>query len=355
MLSDAKPNLPDPDQPQLSVVIPLLNESEVFEQLVLRVRMCLEDIDLSWEVIFVDDGSSDGTDALIRGVAELDLRFKGVVLSRNFGHQPALCAGLEHAQGSAVVTMDGDLQDPPEVLQEMVARWREGYHVVHARRKTRRTVWWKRAAYCTFYRIFRWVAPIDVTVDAGDFALMDRMIVDLVNTMPERTRFVRGLRSWVGFRQTTVEYDRPERAAGDSKYSVRALFRLAYDGIISFSDLPLRLATLTGFVVSAASVAYGCYIVLWRLVTGSQLPGFATLITAIAFLGGMQLIAIGICGEYIARIYREVKRRPVYLVRRRINFGESQPSVGAAAEPTGAGKHGTAGHCPSRVEALEPV
>ena len=306
--------------PRLSVVVPLFNERQVFEPMVARLRQCLETLGLTWEVILVDDGSSDGTDALIRGVAQLDPRFKGIVLSRNFGHQAALCAGLECAKGAAVVTMDGDLQDPPELLTEMIAKWQEGYQVVHAQRRTRRAVWWKRLAYLAFYRVFRWVVPMNVAVDSGDFALMDRVVLDSINAMSERTRFIRGLRNWVGFRQTTVPYDRPERAAGDSKYSLRALFRLAYGGIISFSDLPLRLATLVGFSVSVLSLTYGCYIIVWRLVTGSQLAGFATLIAAIAFLGGMQLIAIGICGEYIARIYQEVKRRPLYLVRCKFNM-----------------------------------
>jgi dolichol-phosphate mannosyltransferase len=305
--------------PELSIVVPLFNERPVFEPLVVRLRQTLDTLDTSWELVFVDDGSTDGTGSLIRGVAGLDSRFRGVILSRNFGHQAALCAGLELAAGQAVITMDGDLQDPPHVITDLIARWRDGYHVVHARRRTRQAALWKRVAYHAFYRIFRWVTPIDVAVDAGDFALMDRRVVDLVNAMPERTRFLRGLRSWVGFRQTTVEYDRPARLAGDSKYSLRALFRLAYDGIISFSDLPLRLVTLLGFAVSAVAVAYAAYIVIWRLTTGSQLPGFATLVAAITFLGGMQLMAIGICGEYIARIYREVKRRPVYLVHEHIN------------------------------------
>ncbi len=316
--------------PQLSVVIPLYNESEVFETLIVRLRRALENLAISWEVILVDDGSRDGTDLLIAGLSEIDARFKGVVLSRNFGHQAALCAGLEHASGAAVVSMDGDLQDPPELLGALVDQWQAGFEIVHARRRTRRAAWWKRVAYHAFYRLFRWVTPIDVAVDAGDFALMDRTIVDLLNAMPERTRFLRGLRGWVGYRQTTVEYDRPDRAAGDSKYSLRALFRLAYDGIISFSDLPLRLATLAGFGVSVCSIVYGCYIVAWRLVTGSQVPGFATLIAAIAFLGGIQLIALGICGEYIARIYHEVKGRPHYLVRRWLNVTPpNAPHAGA--------------------------
>ncbi len=338
--------------PDLSVVIPLFNERAVFEPLVLRVRNALESIGASWEVVFVDDGSSDGTDALIRGVVNLDPRLRGITLSRNFGHQAALCAGLDHARGRAVITMDGDLQDPPEILGELVTRWREGFHVVHARRRTRQAVWWKRAAYHTFYRIFRWVTPIDVAVDAGDFALMDRCIVDLINAMPERTRFLRGLRSWVGFRQATVQYDRPERAAGNSKYSLRALMRLAYDGIISFSDLPLRLVTLLGFAVSAASVAYAFYIVTWRLTSGSQLPGFATLVAAISFLGGIQLMAIGICGEYIARIYREVKRRPVYLVHEHI---ESSARIDATDRSHSAGTPPRVPAPPTRTPTLELV
>ncbi|MBN1512114.1 MAG: glycosyltransferase family 2 protein [Phycisphaerae bacterium] len=334
MISDVRTQSRDREAPDVSIVIPLFNESEVFDALIRRVREALGHLDLSWEVVLVDDGSRDDTAERIRRAAETDPQVRGVILSRNFGHQAALCAGLEHARGRAVITMDGDLQDPPEILLRLVARWREGWQVVHARRRTRKAAWWKRVAYFTFYRIFRWVAPIDVAVDAGDFALMDRCVVDLINAMPERTRFLRGLRSWVGFRQTAVEYDRPDRAAGDSKYSLRALFRLAYDGIISFSDLPLRLVTLMGFLVSAGSLAYACYIVAWRLITGSQLPGFATLIAAIAFLGGMQLIAVGICGEYIARIYREVKRRPVYVVQQCV--GRDVASSHSEASPVSA-------------------
>jgi len=300
----------------LSVVIPLYNEAEVFAELIARLQSVMDVLPFSVEVLLIDDGSSDFTPALIRRATEEDRRFRGLILSRNFGHQIAVTAGLREARGEAVAILDGDLQDPPELLGDLYARLQEGYDVVYAVRRHRKESAWKRAAYHLFYRLLRRMATIPIPLDSGDFSMMRRCVVDAVNQLPERHRFVRGLRSWVGFRQTAYLYERARRAGGQPKYTLAKLLRLALDGIFTFSETPLRWATYAGCLAALAASVWGAYIIVWRLLDGGSLPGFATLAAAVLLLGGMQLISIGILGEYIGRIHNEVKGRPLYLVAR---------------------------------------
>lgn len=301
---------------ELSLVIPLFNEEEVFPELIRRLRGVLDTLPFEAEVVLVDDGSRDGTPDLVGRQCREDSRFKGIVLSRNFGHQLALTAGLQHASGNAVAVLDGDLQDPPEVLLDFYHKLKEGYDVVYAVRQKRKEHLFKRAAYAGFYRLLRRLSTIPIPLDSGDFCMMTGRVVRLMNSFPERRRFVRGLRSWIGFRQVGVPYERDARNLGHSKYTLRKLMALALDGIFTFSEKPLRWASYTGGVVSFLSFAWAVRTVIWRLFTDENLPGFATVAAGMFFLGGVQLLSIGILGEYIGRIHNEVKGRPLYIVDR---------------------------------------
>lgn len=270
----------------------------------------------SYEIVFVDDGSRDGSLGLVRELERADSRVMVVELARNFGHQVAISAGLDYARGDGVIVMDADLQDPPEVLPRFIAAWRAGHDVVYAVREQRKERALMRLAYTAFYRLLQRVAQIDIPLDAGDFCIMDRRVVDLLNGMPERNRFVRGIRSWVGLNQIGLPYERQGRYAGAPKYTVSRLVYLALDGLVSFSYLPLRIITLLGFVVSALSIMIAIGYTIQRLTVGLNPPGFATLTVAIFFLAGIQLTTIGVIGEYVGRIFEEVKQRPLYVVRR---------------------------------------
>jgi polyisoprenyl-phosphate glycosyltransferase len=299
----------------LSVVVPVFDEQENLGELYRRLVATLAPLALSFELIFVNDGSRDRTPALLQGLARGDSRVLVLDLARNFGHQVAISAGLDYARGQAVIIMDADLQDPPEVLPEFIARWREGYEVVYAVRAQRKEGPLKRAAYSAFYRLLRRVAQIEIPLDAGDFCIMDRTVVDLLCRMPERNRFVRGIRSWVGFRQVGLAYERHARHAGRPKYTFRKLVYLALDGLVSFSMLPLRLIALSGVVVSVLSILIAIAYTIQKLTIGLSPPGFATLVVAIFFFAGVQLITLGLIGEYVGRIFEEVKGRPLYVVR----------------------------------------
>jgi dolichol-phosphate mannosyltransferase len=305
-----------PSCPELSVVVPVCNELDNLNALYDRLTAVLVAEGASYEIVFVDDGSSDGSSACMVQIALGDPHVTLVELARNFGHQVAVSAGLDFAKGEAVIVMDADLQDPPEMLPDFISQWREGYDVVYAVRQQRREVWPKRAAYALFYRILRGLANVDMPLDAGDFSLMDRRVVDLLKSMPERNRFVRGLRSWVGLRQMGVPYERPARQGSRSKYSLGHLVRLALDGLVSFSRMPLRVASLLGLAISAGSFLMAGFYFFKKLTTGLSPPGFATLVVAIFFLAGVQLTTIGVLGEYVGRTFEEVKRRPLYVVRR---------------------------------------
>jgi dolichol-phosphate mannosyltransferase len=297
----------------VSVVVPAFNEDANLDTLWRRLRPVLDAVD-GGELVIVDDGSSDSTWSEVVRLASNDSRVRGVRLSRNFGHQAALSAGMAYARGQTICFMDADLQDPPELLAQFLEEWRAGHEVVYAIRRTRTEGRAKRAAYRWFYRLYRRLADIDVPVDSGDFALLDRKIVDELLALPEHNRFLRGLRSWVGYRQLGVEYDRDTRHAGEPKYTARRLFRLALDGLLSFSAAPLRLASYLGIIVALAGGVYTGVAVVSRLLFGGVPNGWTSIIAVVLGIGGMQLIVVGVLGEYVARIYDETKARPNYLV-----------------------------------------
>jgi dolichol-phosphate mannosyltransferase len=303
-----------PRDPELSVVIPAFNEEDNVRPLYDRLVACLEGAVSSLEILFVDDGSDDGTWDRVVELAGEDPRVRGLRFARNFGHQAALTAGVDAAAGEAVVIIDGDLQDPPEVIPEMVARWREGFQVVYGQRDEREgeTVF-KRATAALFYRLLTRITNIRIPVDTGDFRLMGDRAVAAFRALPERNRFIRGLVSWIGFEQTAVRYRRQARHAGSTKYPLRKMMRFALDGITSFSFLPLRLSTVFGFAVSMLSFLYIMVVVVLK-VLGINYPGYTSMMASILFLGGVQLIMIGVLGEYLARVFDEVKRRPLYLI-----------------------------------------
>jgi polyisoprenyl-phosphate glycosyltransferase len=306
----------------ISIVIPIYNEEENIHHLQKRLveasPLWVED----FEIIFVDDGSIDNSLKLMREIASRDSRFKIIKLSRNFGHQAAISAGIKKAVGDAVIVMDGDLQDPPEELPRFLEKWRQGYHVVYAIRKKRKEVFYKRWAYSLFYRILAKISNIDIPLDSGDFCVMDKKVVNVLNNeMIEQNRFVRGLRAYAGYKQIGVEYDRAERAAGEVKYTFRKLVRLAFDGLFDFSTFPLRMASYLGLIVSFFSFVIGIFFIVHRIfnfkVLGyspADVPGTASLAVGIFFLGGITLIILGIIGEYVGRIYFEVKKRPFYII-----------------------------------------
>ncbi len=303
-------------RPTYSLVIPVFNEEETLPELQRRLTGLLGELDAPGEVLFVDDGSRDGSFRAIEAICSEDERFKCVRLSRNFGHQIAITAGLDAAVGDAVVIMDADLQDPPEVVLELAKRWREGYEVVYAVRAARAgETQFKQMTAAMFYRLFRRLTDLDVPVDAGDFRLVDRRAVTAFCAMRENNRYVRGMFTWIGFDQTGVEYHRQERFAGETKYPLRKMLRFAADAVVSFSDAPLRLTLNLGFAVSALAILFGIAAFAVRIAGLYSVPGLASIAVLIAFVGGAQLIVLGVIGTYIARINDEVKGRPLYLVR----------------------------------------
>lgn len=304
--------------PQVSVVVPVFNEEEVIEALHSRLVQVLAPAVESFDVIFVDDGSQDRTASMLDSICLADRRFKALHFSRNFGHQAAVTAGLHVSTGAVVVVIDADLQDPPELILQMLEHWSLGSEVVYAQKKRREGVnRIKRASYYLYYRMLAKLTEVEVPPDTGDFCLMDRRIVDLLNAMPERNRYVRGLRAWLGFRQTAILFERPRRHAGATKYSFKRLVGLALDGILSLSKAPLKLAMYLGFFVSLASFLLAIYFIVERLRgPGYLLRGWASTIVVVLFLGGIQLISLGVIGEFIGRIYDEVKQRPLYVIGR---------------------------------------
>jgi dolichol-phosphate mannosyltransferase len=299
----------------LSLVIPVFNEEATLDELFTKIRERVGALGVSYEVVLVDDGSRDRTGEMIAEMTTRDPRFRSVHFSRNFGHQAAVTAGLHFAEGSAVVVMDADLQDPPELLAEMVGRWREGFHVVYAQRVKRHAEGvMKRGIAFAYYRLLRRLTDVEIPADTGDFCLMDRRVVDLLNRMPERNRYLRGLRAWLGFRQTAVQFERPPRFAGEPKYTFWKSLALGVNGIVAFSKVPLRFATYLGMIVSGVSVVLGGWAVYQRLVGGDTVRGWASTLVIILFLGGVQLLMIGVVGEYLSRIYDEVKQRPMYVI-----------------------------------------
>ncbi len=304
-----------------SIVVPVYDEAETLQALYERLAILLERLDGPAEVILVDDGSQDDSFFRMTELSLRDERFKLLQLSRNFGHQAAITAGLDFATGKAVVVMDADLQDPPEVVLALAERWREGFEVVYAVRRERPGEnRFKRSTAAAFYRLLRRLSDIDIPADVGDFRLVDRKALEAYKSMRENDRFVRGMFSWVGFKQIGVPYDRAERFAGETKYPLRKMMRFAVDGIVSFSNAPLRLALTLGFAVSLGSFVYGFVAIILKVTGAFTVPGWASLIFVVSFLGGVQLIVLGVVGEYVGRIYEETKRRPLYVVRRTSGF-----------------------------------
>ncbi|HUH81554.1 MAG TPA: glycosyltransferase family 2 protein [Solirubrobacteraceae bacterium] len=312
----------------LSVVAPIYNEQELVEEFVNRTRAAVADFE--YELVLVNDGSSDASGEILDHIARVDPRVRVIHLSRNFGHQAALTAGLEHAAGDAVAMIDADLQDPPELIPDMIARWSQGADVVYAVRQQREgETAFKLATARWFYKLFDKLAQVDLEPNSGDFRLLDRLALDALLTMTERSRFLRGMTVWVGFNQTAVSYERDARAAGETKYTVRRMLRFSLDAITSFSHLPLQLATYAGMLSAGVAFIAIPVVVLLRLL-GSYLPGFGSITIAILLLGGIQLIALGLIGEYVGRIYDEVKHRPLYIVREELNRPSGASRVRAA-------------------------
>lgn len=302
--------------PEYSIVIPILDERETLPELHRRLGRVMEQLDGSAEIIFVDDGSSDGSYEAIRKLHEADHRVRALRLSRNFGHQVAITAGLDHARGNAVVVMDGDLQDPPEVVPALAAKWREGFDVVYAVRDEREgESRVKLATASWFYRLLGRLSEVGIPRDAGDFRLIDRRVVDALKQMPEHHRYLRGMFAWVGYDQVGVHYARDARHAGRTKFPARKMVAFAADGIVSFSTLPLRATLMLGFLMSAVAFVLALFAVLAKVTGAYTVPGWASITVGVALLGGVQLTVLGVIGEYIARIHDEVKRRPLYLLR----------------------------------------
>jgi dolichol-phosphate mannosyltransferase len=303
-------------KPTLSVVAPIYNESATLPEFYRRVRQVLDSMHESWELVLVDDGSKDESANMIRELAVKDPRVRPVIFARNFGHQVAVTAGLDFSRGDAVVIIDSDLQDPPEVIPSLVEKWRQGYEVVFAVRTEREgESWFKLFTASLFYRLIYRITDVDIPLDTGDFRLLDRKVVNVMNQMRERHRFLRGMSVWVGFRQIGVPYRRAARYAGETKYPLKKMIRFASDAITGFSFFPLQLATYIGFICAAISILAIPVVIALRTAGSHELSGQATTLIAVLFLGGVQLISLGILGEYIGRIYDEAKGRPLYIVR----------------------------------------
>jgi dolichol-phosphate mannosyltransferase len=302
--------------PKYSLIIPIYNEEETIPELYRRVSDVMDSLDDSVELILINDGSGDRSLKLMRELQERDARVCYISFARNFGHQAAVTAGLNFARGQVIVVLDADLQDPPELIPKMIESWQAGYHVVYAQRtKRKKESWFKRLTAYVFYRLLRRLADVDIPADTGDFCLMDRQVVDLLNSMPERNRYIRGLRAWIGFRQTAVKFERDPRFAGEVKYTFKKSLALAINSLVSFSKIPLRLSTYLGLFSALIALLMALLVLYWRLQQpDSPVTGLATILIAVFFLGSVQLISIGILGEYIGRIYEEVKGRPAYTI-----------------------------------------
>ncbi|MCX6291833.1 MAG: glycosyltransferase family 2 protein [Bacteroidetes bacterium] len=301
--------------PKVSIVVPLYNEEQVFEKLISRLKEVVRTSAFEIEIVLVDDGSRDTTAKLIETTAESDSHFTGVVLSRNHGHQLAVSAGLSVAKGTeAVMIIDGDLQDPPELVLDFYSKLKEGYDVIYAIRKNRKESPLKKFAYWCYYRLQQKVSNIKIPLDSGDFSMISRRVADYINQMPEQSRYLRGMRSWVGFKQFGYAYNRDARATGETKYSLKKLFSLAFDGIFNFSDFPVRFITRLGIYTIVLSLVYISYILIRKFFFGDVPQGFTTLIIAICLFSGVQLISIGLIGEYVLRIYNQVRNRPLFVI-----------------------------------------
>ncbi|MNR80340.1 hypothetical protein D3C72_110620 [compost metagenome] len=314
--------------PCLSIIVPVYNEEAVLDELHRRLTTVVRDLETTYEILYVNDGSRDRSMDLLEGMARQDPHVRVIQFARNFGHQVAITAGMDHAQGEAVVVIDADLQDPPELIGPMLAKWREGYDVVYAVRERRDgDSYFKRTTAALFYRVLKRITHVDIPLDTGDFRLMSRRAIEAMKLFNERNRFVRGLVSWIGFKQTGITFVRAERFAGETKYPLKKMLRFAMDGIVTFSFVPLQMATYLGFLVSGLSFLGILWVIYMRIFTQETIVGWASLMAIALFLGGVQLITLGVIGEYIGRIYDEVKHRPLYLIQERLGFehGSEKP------------------------------
>lgn len=310
-----------------SIIIPMYNEQEVIEHTYDRLKQVMDTTDEAYELIFVNDGSRDRTVELISMISEFDPNVRLIDFSRNFGHQIAISAGMDYAQGDAIVVIDADLQDPPEVILDMIAKWKEGYEVVYGKRLKRKgETLFKKVTAKVFYRILRSMTSFDIPIDTGDFRLIDRKVCDVLRGLKEKNRFVRGLVSWIGFRQTMVEYVREERFAGETKYPLKKMIGFALDGITSFSYKPLKIATYVGFTLSIGSFLYLLVVVFQKLFSGFPVQGWASIVAVNLLFNGIILMILGVIGEYIGRIYDESKGRPLYIVREVQGYSSSAGS-----------------------------
>jgi len=309
----ARPN------PQISIIVPLYNEQEGFAMLIERLNALMANTSLTIEIILIDDGSKDSTPLLMQQIALSDERYQAIFLSRNYGHQIAITAGMANVNASeAVMLIDGDLQDPPEMLHRFYEYFQQGYEVVYAIRKKRKENWLKKVCYSFFYRLLTSISYIKIPIDSGDFSLLSRRVVDVLNKMPEESRFIRGMRTWVGFNQIGIEYDRQQRFAGEPKYSIKMLFKLAYNGIFNFSEIPIKFITRLGLFTILITLIYVAHTIFEKFVRGTVPQGFTALLMTITLFSGVQLLSIGILGEYLLRIFFQVKNRPLYIIKNRI-------------------------------------
>lgn len=315
------------DAVEISVIIPLYNESLGIEDLFSRLTPVLQQLQISYEIICINDGSTDNTFEKLVELNQQNPAIKIVNLSRNFGKEIALTAGIDYASGAAVIPLDADLQDPPELIAQLIAKWREGYDVVYAVRRSRQgETWLKQVSAKAFYRTISSISHVPIPANTGDFRLLDRRVVEAIKKLPERTRFMKGLFTWVGYKQTAVFFERKPRHSGKTSWNYWQLWNFALDGIISFSYLPLKVWSYLGISISLISLLYALMLVLRTLIFGVDVPGYASLMVAILFLGGIQLITLGVLGEYLGRVYEEVKGRPLYLVREEYGFSDNTNS-----------------------------
>jgi dolichol-phosphate mannosyltransferase len=312
----------------ISIVVPLYNEEAVFNQLIQRLTGVIDQAEFSCEVILINDGSSDNTDQLIAEICIKDERFTGVLLSRNHGHQLAVSAGLAQVRAKkGAMIIDGDLQDPPELITEFYTLLTNGYDVIYAIRKNRKESFFKKLAYSAYYRLQKKISNFNIPIDSGDFSMLSRRVVDNLNLMPEKSRYLRGMRAWVGFKQIGFEYDRDERQAGETKYSWSKLFELAFNGIFNFSDFPIKFITRLGFLTILFSLIYFGYNVFRKVVYNDVPKGFTATILAIILFSGVQLISLGLIGEYVLRIYNQVRNRPLFVIDKVIQDGKTKEEI----------------------------
>jgi len=309
----------------ISIIVPLYNEELVFEQLIKRLRSVVSSTDFSCEIILVNDGSSDNTAALIEAICDEDKRFTGIILSRNYGHQLAVSAGMAYVRGKkGAMIIDGDLQDPPELVTEFYKLLENGYDVIYAIRKNRKETFFKKLAYSAYYRLQKKISSFNIPIDSGDFSMLSKRVVETMNAMPEQSRYLRGMRAWVGFKQIGFEYDRDERYAGETKYSWTKLFELAFNGIFNFSNFPVKIITRLGFFTVLFSLIYFGYNIYRRVYYNDVPQGFTATILAIILFSGVQLISLGLIGEYVLRIYNQVRNRPLFVVDKIFQEGKEK-------------------------------